>query len=325
MSFHIDAMDFAESERVEMWRDALCAACVPLEVTVLAPQVTGKIDGEMLGAIEIGSFSSVSQTTTRTPRMIDRSEQDYYKLAVPVRGSCFVRQDGRETVLTPGQMTIYDCTRPFDLNFHDSWQMVALVFPRPMLRMPTESTAKLTARGLPGRHGVGALVSALLLSLAQQLEEIPPAAAQHVADSILDLMVTLLSVQNDICPDPGERAYQRSLIMQIKAFVEARLADAHLTPELIASAHYISVRQLYKLFETEGSAPAHYVRERRLTQCSKDLRDPTQQHQPVSTVAARWGFYNISHFNHVFKKAFGESPSDYRMNNRLSPIPTAEF
>lgn len=323
MSFLIDAKDFAEGERVEMWRDALCAACVPLEVTVLAPQVTGKIHGEMFGGVEISFISSVSQTTTRTPQMIDRSDQGYYKLVVPVRGRCFVRQDGREIVLAPGQMTIYDCTRPFDLNFHDSWQMLALVFPRPMLRMPTESTAKLTARGLQGQYGVGALVSALLLSLVKQLDEIPAAAAQHVADNIMDLMVTLLSVQNGICPDPGARAYQRSLIMQIKTFIEASLADAHLTPEVIASAHHISVRQLYKLFETEGSAPAHYVRERRLTQCSKDLRDPTQRQQPVSTVAARWGFYNISHFNHVFKKAFGESPSDYRMNNRAWTIPTA--
>ncbi|MGH9099451.1 MAG: cupin domain-containing protein, partial [Acidimicrobiales bacterium] len=170
MAFLVRSADFTETERVEMWRDALSAAFVPFEVTVLTDDFEGEIRGDMIGGLEISVVSSVSQITARTPRMISLSDQDYYKLGVPLVGACVVRQDGRETALSPGDLTIYDCTRPFELIFDGSWQMLALMFPRHLLRLPPQLMRELTARRLLGSHGVGALTSALLVSLADHLE-----------------------------------------------------------------------------------------------------------------------------------------------------------
>jgi AraC-like DNA-binding protein len=318
MAFLVRTTDFAETDRVEMWRDALSAAFVPFEVTALTNEFEGEIRGDMFGGIEIGVFSSVSQITARTPRMISLSDQDYYKLGVQLDGECVVRQDGRETALTPGDLTIYDCTRPFELIFGGSWRMLALMFPRPLLRLSPQSMADLTARRLPGSQGVGALTSALLVSLADHLEQIPQSSAEQLAGSILDLTATLLSAESGAHSAAVMDHYRHSLILRIKDFIEAHLGDPDLTPELIAAAHNISVRQLYKLFEAEGSAPARYLRERRLAHCGQDLRDSTQLHQPISALAARWGFDNFSHFSRMFKASFGESPRDYRRGS-LAP------
>ncbi|MBV9747789.1 MAG: helix-turn-helix domain-containing protein [Acetobacteraceae bacterium] len=312
MTFLVRTADFAETERVEMWRDALSTACVPFEVTALTDAFEGEIYADMLGGLEIGVMSSVSQITSRTPRMISLSDQDYYKLAVQLDGTCVVRQDGRETTVLPGDLTIYDCTRPFDLFFGGSWRMLALMFPRPLLHLSPQFMMELTARRLPGTHGVGALTSALLGSLADHMEQIPASASQQLADTIIDLTATLLSAEGGLTSAADLDHYQRALIVRIKDFIDAHLSDPALTPEMIAAAHNISVRQLYKLFEAEGTAPARYLRERRLERCSRDLRDSAQLHEPISVLAARWGFDNFSHFSRMFKASFGESPRDYR-------------
>jgi AraC-like DNA-binding protein len=312
MAFLVRTTDFAQIDRVEMWRDALSTAFVPFEVTALTDDFEGEIRGDMLGGIEISVVSSVSQITARTPRMISLSDQDYYKLGVQLDGECVVRQDGRETALVPGDLTIYDCTRPFELIFGGSWRMLALMFPRHLLRLSPQAMLELTARRLPGSQGMGALTSSLLVSLADHLEQIPRSSAEQLANSILDLTATLLSAESEAQSVAVMDHYRRSLLLRIKDFIEEHLGEADLTPELIAAAHNVSVRQLYKLFEAEGTAPARYLRERRLAHCGQDLRDSTQLHQPISALAARWGFDNFSHFSRMFKATFGESPRDYR-------------
>jgi AraC-like DNA-binding protein len=318
MAFLVRTTDFAKSDRVEMWRDALSAAFVPFEVSALPDAFEGEIRGDMFGGVEVSVVSSVSQITARTPRMISLSDQDYYKLGVQLSGGCVVRQDGRETALSPGDLTVYDCTRPFELIFDGSWRMLALMFPRRLLRLSPETMGDLTARRLPGNQGIGALTSAFMVSLADHYEQIPQHTAQQLADSILDLTATLLAAESGMPAAVVMDHYQSSLMARIKDFIETHLGDPALTPELIAAAHNISVRQLYKLFEVEGSAPARYLRERRLAHCGKDLRDSTQRHEPISALAARWGFDNFSHFSRMFKASFGESPRDYRRSSYAS-------
>jgi hypothetical protein len=64
------------------------------------------------------------------------------------------------------------------------------------------------------------------------------------------------------------------VLLRIHAFIEQHLGDADLTPGLVAAAHYISVRYLYRLFEAQGTTVATWIRHRRLEGCRKDLADP---------------------------------------------------
>jgi AraC-like DNA-binding protein len=72
------------------------------------------------------------------------------------------------------------------------------------------------------------------------------------------------------------------------------------------------VRYLYKLFETEPTGVAGWIRERRLERCRRDLLDPALAERPVSAVAARWGLTNAAHFSRAFRAAYGLSPLAYR-------------
>ena len=90
------------------------------------------------------------------------------------------------------------------------------------------------------------------------------------------------------------------------------LGDPRLSPGSIAAAHYISVRYLPKLFESEQTTVAGWIRQRRLEACRRDLRDPALSDQPVSLIAARRGLPSAAHFSRAFRRAYDISPAEYR-------------
>jgi AraC-like DNA-binding protein len=105
---------------------------------------------------------------------------------------------------------------------------------------------------------------------------------------------------------------QARLLAQITTYIDANLADPGLTPRSIADHHYISVRQLHKLFEAEPLTVNRWIRHRRLDRCRAELADPALAHEPVRAIAERWGLGSPSYFAHAFRLAFGCSPQEYR-------------
>ena len=81
-------------------------------------------------------------------------------------------------------------------------------------------------------------------------------------------------------------------------------------PVSIARAFSISVRALHALFEDTDASVAALVRNERLARCLEDLR--RRNGGSVTDIAFRWGFCDAAHFSRVFKREFGETPSDVR-------------
>ena len=112
---------------------------------------------------------------------------------------------------------------------------------------------------------------------------------------------------------------EQTLLLRLHAFIEQHLGDADLTPGLVAAAHFISVRYLYRLFETQGTTVAAWIRFRRLERCRADLGDPAFGVVPVSAIAARWGLPDSAHFSRLFRRTYGQPPAEYR-RSRLLPL-----
>ncbi len=79
--------------------------------------------------------------------------------------------------------------------------------------------------------------------------------------------------------------------------------------ELIRDTHY-SYMQINRLFVREtGKTPGVYFTNAKLEHAAKLLRITDM---PVSDIASKVGYVSLSHFDRVFKKMFGISPSEYR-------------
>ena len=255
----------------------------------------------------------------RSPAFIRKVWSDTYKLELLLSGDLVVAQDDRQAVLRPGDLAICDMTRPMCLGLpgRAATQVMALLVPRALVPVPAEDVARSTAVRLSGQGGTPALASALLERLAGHVEEYGAANGVRISTAVIDLIGAMLAGRIDE-PALLSADRRRSVLLQhIYAHIEDRLSAPHLTPKSIAAAHHISVRYLHKLFESEGSTVAEWIRTQRLARCRRDLSDPSLQHCTVSAIGASWGFSDPTHFGRVFRAAHGMSPREYRLLHRL--------
>jgi hypothetical protein len=112
----------------------LCDAIVHVDCEPRSDQpFFGEMRADMAGEIRGATYSSVAQIVTRSPRKIADRPADILTLGVHLAGHGFGSQDGRDIVLRPGDLVLYDMARPFRLSFSDSFLRTTLIFPRAAL------------------------------------------------------------------------------------------------------------------------------------------------------------------------------------------------
>jgi len=102
------------------------------------------------------------------------------------------------------------------------------------------------------------------------------------------------------------------LTTRIKIYVGRHLTDVDLTPEQIAAAHHISLRQLYNLWSDSSHTLNRWIIHQRLELARRELSAPRSSSLTLDTLGRRVGFTSASHFSRRFKDAYGVSPREYR-------------
>ena len=114
----------------------------------------------------------------------------------------------------------------------------------------------------------------------------------------------------------GERRYLDAsikcadyFIENVKNYIEESLcADISVTE--IARIFNYNEKYIGKLFkESQGEGIIDYVNRKRLVKAKELLELSTQT---VTEIAQQTGFNNVTYFNRLFKKRFGETPTEYR-------------
>jgi AraC-like DNA-binding protein len=157
-----------------------------------------------------------------------------------------------------------------------------------------------------------ALVSTLARQLTRGLDDWATPDRPRLGGALLDLVTATLAARLNREEQLTPETRQRALLIRIQTYIEQQLADPGLSPDTIAAAHYISPRYLYRLFETQQTTVAAWIRQRRLEHCRRELLQPASADKPVSAIAARWGFSNAAHFSRVLRTQYGIAPTQYR-------------
>jgi AraC-like DNA-binding protein len=313
MSTVVVADEVPVASRRDYWFHALDDTIGPIDVQTATLGSRDWLRCGEIGAVRVVELSASSGgVASLTARQTRRSDADVCKIDVLVRGHGVVEQDGRQARLKPGDLAFVDLSRPARWAL-SPMRLVAVVFPRALLPLRRDDTARLTGLRISGDRGAAALVSSLARQLVDHLDGHGAAAGARLGTAVLDLLTVGLAGRLDRGEHVPADARQRALLLRIHAFIEQRLADPELSPGTIAAAHFISKRYLYKLFEAEQTSVAAWIRRRRLERCRRDLLDPALRHWPVSAIAARWGMPSATHFSRAFRAAYGVPPGAYRL------------
>ena len=103
-----------------------------------------------------------------------------------------------------------------------------------------------------------------------------------------------------------------TLMTRVTTFVGLHLRDPDLTPERIAAAHNVSVRQLYKACAAAGMSLERWIIDQRLEAARADLLTPSGRRRSIAATARACGFRDPSHFSRRFRDAYGMSPRDWQ-------------
>jgi AraC family transcriptional activator of tynA and feaB len=156
----------------------------------------------------------------------------------------------------------------------------------------------------PREHPAARVLADLLASVLDQSDPMPAADAVAICHAALGLLSGTLRTDES----ESSRAVSGEMRRRVEGWVAAQLSDGPVSPAEAVAAHGISVRSLYRLFESDTSF-SEMVRALRLPRACDDLvlTPYTVQHD-----AGRWGYSNVSHFCREFKRTHGTTPSAFR-------------
>lgn len=132
-------------------------------------------------------------------------------------------------------------------------------------------------------------------------------------DTLEDLRTSLLESLNRVAEkwkSLRESRNHRSLMQQVKSFIEEQYGNPNLSLQLISDEFKLSKNYLSRLFKDEFRENfIDYVTNIRM-QKAKELMDGTDL--SIQDIALQVGYEHYFTFNRAFKKSMGFPPSDYR-------------
>jgi AraC-like DNA-binding protein len=271
----------------------------------------GSIERTDIGELSLAEAYSEAQLVRHSRAHVARTRASLYFLLLQLLGESRTRQDGREAFLEPGDFTLCDSTRQYEILFPGRNRMLVLGIPEAQLRRQVACPESLVAVTIRAGGDVAGLLSRFLRSFwAACHQDLDPDAAARVTGSLLDLLGATYA---DVPRAHGERsAVAAAQRIRILNHIEARLHDPQLTPTRVAESCRITPRYLHHLFAGSAETVGRYLLRRRLEECARALLASPQLGRTIAAIAFDHGFTSPTHFGRVFRDRYGMTPREYR-------------
>ena len=299
-------------QRRHFWNEVTSRVFTPLDAR---PQQLEDFSAQLhrasFGALSLSRAISAPAAVIHSASGARRTTEQVFLLHLQARGSSINRQDGREALLTAGDFTLCDSSRPYSVIFDAPNDMLVLRIAAPLLRDRVVQPENFTALRVQGVSGVGGLVSTMLRQLWSASEKgLDARIGDRLGANFLDLLVTALCAHQPA--HVHQNAVSNAQRLRVRHFVEAHLFNTDLDATLVAAAVQITPRYVHRLFEGSGETFGQYVLRRRLDETAYRLRDPAHASRSAMEVAFDCGFTDASYFGRSFRRRFGMTPGDYR-------------
>ena len=317
---HLDAAAIAAPERKEFIHEAVATGVNAVDLEHLQGEnrpIEMRLDAAEMGPLWIASLRLSAVAARRTPRLARDDSRPSLFVILKRTGSSRVTQDGRHTVVGPGELLLLSSSRPSlvlddQYSHRDSLQIPIehLALPEPALRqaLALRLGPEITFAGVLGRF----------IDSLTTVSDVRAAEAEHLARAAVGLVRGLVAtVLGD--PSPARDAFDSTLTLRLLDYLNTHWREHDLTADRLASVHHVSTRQLYRLLAAQGISLGDWLRERRLEASRDELARAGAAADTVAEVGRRWGFPDATNFGRAFKAAFGLTPQEWRRLHQTVP------
>ena len=109
----------APRERHDWLREVICREYTHVEIT---SPTRGDLSQDLIiypwGNLQLSTVQSTAISLQRSPIEPYLNSQDAYFMVMLLSGDYLLEQNGRDVLLQPGDMAVYDATRPHQVHCH---------------------------------------------------------------------------------------------------------------------------------------------------------------------------------------------------------------
>ncbi|GGT23959.1 helix-turn-helix domain-containing protein [Streptomyces chromofuscus] len=313
MNSVLDTSLIPQQDREETIRSALWESFVRVDVDHHRPasDISVRMGLDAVGPIRICSAKSTAVTVRRTSRLAREDEEPAVFVGLQMSGTSLVEQHGRQSLLRPENLTVYESIAPYTLHFGRALDHHFLRIPRAVLALPDRALRDIAAIPLGSDNPVARLAFRYFAELAVSEDTRGGVYAEAIVQPSIELLRAAVTSQLGTSR-VNRAALEASLGLRITQYVRKHLADPTLSAARIAAAHGISVRHLYTVLAQSGISLGDWIRSHRLAECRRELAGPGGRLRTIAGIARSWGFPDPAYFSKAFKRAYGISPRDWR-------------
>ena len=305
----------APHKRVEFWNSAASETLIAESASPLNP---GAFFGCMrradLGDLRLAELTSDAATVVHSKAHVSRSREAVFLLRIQLAGESTSYQNGREVTLRPGDFTLCDSARPYELSFTCRASVLTLRIPKEVLRRRIANPENIVLIPMSGAGGPSALTSKCVQEFWHAFGDLFDAGlVPRFSNVMLDLIASSYAVFPIAKSDRTSLAV--ALRVRILDYIEQHLFDFELTPTSIAATFKITPRYLHLLFAGGERTVGQHILHRRLGKSRQALQDPLLHGRSVSCIAYENGFKSVQHFCKAFRECYGVAPGDFRRSS----------
>jgi AraC family transcriptional activator of tynA and feaB len=309
----------APNRRIQYWNDLASEAFTP---QVVDARDRARFEASLklltMQGLVVAEVISDAASIHHSSRHAEEARRQRFFIEVQLEGQSVITQDGREARLQPGDFTLCDTSRAYEVAFEQPVSMLILSLDATRLRRFVGNPELVTAIQMDGTAGLSAVASGLMRSFWSELKRAQIASIEaHMTEAMLNALACAYITVPRACSSGATLAMARRL--SILREIEDCLTDPELTPSTIAAKCNMSPRYAHRLFETEGETMRQYILRRRLEVCCQMLENPTLCGRSITAIATDGGFSSLAQFCNVFRERYGITPTEYRAMKTAQP------
>lgn len=311
---HLDGLNAAQ--RFESYHHAAAPLChaEPLEGGTRGDaRCSGWLVDDIL-------FTRTAFTRTRFRRSHSQARNGGAFLLEVCRGEERGDADGHPVLVNEQNIVLRDLSRPYD-TVGCVEDLIGVMIPRHRIEHHQWLGSHSPITTFPVSTPAGRILLHTLQPTMDLLPGLPQGGSASVTSGLVGLLDGLLSAERQASGEhtagtdgTGKRVsdypeVDTACLETMKTFLVRNLHQSDLSAATLTRNFHCSRAKVYRLFAGEGGVSV-YIRKQRLVRCHEDLCRADKRAGKVQEVAERWGFTDPYHFSRLFKRSFGEAPSN---------------
>lgn len=304
------------ARRLDAWQKMIGDTFAPVETQVRSEPrgFVGQIESIALGCVSLSSIKvHGGRIVHRTPHHIARSRGSAYFLEIPLCGQVTLEHCGHRGIADSEAMVLIDADQATIAHSEMTHHSLNITVRAEQMRRYLGNPEDYCGRVMSTRDGLPRVLKNLVLSVFDEASSIDSVLLSGVGKEIVELIALALQSRRPVS-SAAAPSVKWAHLARARSYIAVNLHDPSLTPASIAEALGMSRRYLGFVFQLTEFSVMEWLLEERLNRCREALKSASFEKHSITEIAYENGFRDSHHFTKCFKKRFGMTPRDFRLN-----------